>query len=211
MLKAFILKNTLKALFPKVRAELLHLLFLDSETSLHLRELARLSGLAVGTVQREVSNMREAELIQEKRDGNRLYFSANKQHPIFSELRSIILKTSGLSQPLSDAISTVRGVDLAFVYGSIAKGDFDAGSDIDLYIIGSVGLRKLASKLREVSESLAREINPTVTTKNGYRDRLLSGDVYLENVVNGPKLWIIGSDDELAKLEKERVVAPASD
>ena len=89
--------NLIEQLFPKARAELLRLLFVDPERSLHLRDLARLSGLAVGTIQREVGNLRAAGLIVERRDGNRLYFRANTQHPIYPDLRGIALKTTGLS------------------------------------------------------------------------------------------------------------------
>ena len=190
----------METLFPKARAELLRLLFTDPGKTHHLRNLARLSGLAIGTIQREVAKMRAAELILEERDGNRLYFRANTQHPVFPELRTMTLKTTGLKEPLSGALSKVKGIELAFVYGSIAADQYTATSDIDLFIIGTVGLRTLVPFLRDVSETLSREINPTVTTKIGYKQKLQQGDAYLENVTNGPKLWIIGSNDELAKL-----------
>ena len=190
----------METLFPKARAELLRLLFTDPVKTHHLRSLARLSGLAIGTIQREVAKMREAELILEERDGNRLYFRANTQHPFFPELRTMTLKTTGLIEPFSGVLSKVKGIELAFVYGSMAAGHFTSASDIDLFIIGSVGLRTLVPFLRDASETLSREINPTITTKIGYKQKLQQGDAYLENVTNGPKLWIIGSNDELAKL-----------
>lgn len=104
MPKPFIL-SVIKHILPRVRAELLRLLFTDPERSLHLRDLARLSGLAVGTIQREIANLRVADLVIERRDGNRLYFKANIANPIFPELQSIALKTMGLGPQLMKVLA----------------------------------------------------------------------------------------------------------
>ena len=167
---------------------------------MHLRDLARLSGLAVGTIQREVANLRAAGLIVERRDGNRLYFSANTQNPIFPELRGITLKTTGLSSQLTTVIEGVEGIECAFVYGSFAEGTPSPESDIDLFVIGSIGLRKLVPLLKPVSENVNREINPNVISVESYRNQLKSGDAYITTVTNAAKLWIVGSDDELATM-----------
>jgi len=187
-------------IFPKVRAELLRLLFVDPERSLHLRDLARSSGLAVGTIQREIANMRDADLIVERRDGNRLYFRANTAHPIFPELQGIARKTMGLGPQLANALAGLDDIKLAFVYGSYADGTAGAESDIDLFVIGSVGLRQLSPRLRGVADTMHREINPSVVSAASYRDKLKSGDAYIRNVTKGSKLWIVGSDDELERL-----------
>ena len=187
-------------LFPKARAELLRLLFTDPARSLHLRDVARLSGLAVGTIQREVRHLREAALILERRDGNRLYFSANVDNPIFPELRGIVLKTTGLRGQLEAALQGLEGIKLAFVYGSFAAGEAGSDSDVDLMVVGNIGLRKIAPRLRHVTETIGREINPHVIAESSYRDKLAVGDAYITHVTDGPKLWIIGNDDELADL-----------
>lgn len=192
--------NIIEQIFPKARAELLGLLFIDTERSLHLRDLARLSGLAVGTIQREIANLRDADLVVERRDGNRLYFRANTANPIFPELRGIALKTTGLRPQLAAALDGLDGVELAFVYGSYVEGTTVAESDIDLFIIGSIGLRKLSPRLREVANTMNREINPSVMSVAVYQDKLKSGDAYIRNVTKGNKLWIVGSDDELAAM-----------
>jgi predicted nucleotidyltransferase len=126
----------------------------------YLRDLARLSGLAVGTIQREVNNLRDAGLILEKRDGNRLYLRANASSPIFHELQGIAFKTMGLRQQLENALSGLDGIDLAFVYGSFAEGKVGAESDVDFFVIGTNGLRKLAPKLSGIANTMNREINP---------------------------------------------------
>lgn len=192
--------NVLETLFPKVRGEVLRLLFADPERALHLREIARLAGLAIGTVQGEVARLRAAELLLARRDGNRLYFRANREHPLFPELRGIALKTTGLRKQLAAALEGLAGVDLAFVYGSFAAGTAEAGSDIDLMVIGTVGLRKLAPRLREAAETLGREINPHVLSPASFAGKRDAGDAYVGRVIAEPKVWIKGSDDELAQL-----------
>ncbi len=192
--------NTLEQLLPKARAEIFRLLFTDPERKLHLRDLARLSGLAVGSIQREVANLRNAGLITEERDGNRLYFMANRHNPIFAELQGITLKTTGLCSQLAMALKDLEGIQLACVYGSFAKGNPSPESDIDLFIIGSILLRALSPALRELSNRLEREINPTVFSPDSYKQKLASNDAYICSVTNGNKLWIIGSDDELATM-----------
>lgn len=106
----------------------------------------------------------------------------------------------GLGPRLADALSGLDGIELAFVYGSYAGGTAGAESDIDLFVIGSVGLRKLSPRLRGITETIHREINPSVMTAASYREKYRSGDAYIRNVTKGDKLWIVGSDDELAGL-----------
>ncbi|MDQ8198186.1 nucleotidyltransferase domain-containing protein [Pelagicoccus enzymogenes] len=191
---------TLHSLFSKARAEIFRLLLLDPKKELHLRDIARQSGMAVGGLQKEVQRLEELELIASRRDGNRLYFRGNESHPIYPELRGIVEKTSGLSDLLMEAIEGLEGIQLAFVFGSTASGEAKANSDVDFFAIGSVGLRKLTPKLRPVSESLGREINPYTITTKGFSKKAASGDAFIQSVLNAPKLWIKGSDDELTAM-----------
>lgn len=167
---------------------------------MHLREIARLSGLAIGTIQREVANLREAGMLIERRDGNRLYFAANRDHPIFPELQRIALKTTGLVEQLSTALDGVEGIRLAFVFGSFAKGGETADSDVDLFIIGDTGLRQIVPRLKTVAETMNREINPNVYKAETFTQKWKAGDAFITQVAEGEKLWIIGSENELAAL-----------
>lgn len=192
--------TTLHSLFPKARAEILRLLLSDPEKELHLRDIARQSGMAVGALQTEVQRLEEMELLISRRDGNRLYFRANESHPIYPDLRGIVEKTCGLTELLAKAIDEIEGIEMAFVFGSTASGKAKAASDVDFFVVGSVGLRKLAPKLRTVSESSGREINPYTITAKGFTEKAASGDAFIQSVLNAPKLWIKGSDDELAAM-----------
>lgn len=191
--------SLLEVIFPQVRAEVLRLLFAEEGRELHLRELTRQCGLSLGTLQTEVEKLRAADLLLARRDGNRLYFRANAAHPLFTDLRQLVLKTAGLREVLADALRDVPGIELAFVFGSLAAGDGKAGSDVDLMVIGDAGLRALAPRLRKAAEQLGREINPvTMTAADFARDR--TKKAFLRDVLENKKLFIKGNDHELARL-----------
>ena len=138
--------SVIDVLFPKVRSELVRLLFVDPGKQFHLRELARLSNLSVGTLQAEVRKLSHAGLLTARPDGNRLYYRANTAHPVFPELHGLAEKTTGLRQQLAEALDGLPGIEFAFAFGSQASGTAKEESDIDLFIIGSVGLRALAPR-----------------------------------------------------------------
>lgn len=189
----------LEILFPHVRAEVLRLLFADEGRELHLRELTRQSGLSLGTLQTEVKKLCAADLLLSRRDGNRRCFRANAAHPLFTDLRQLVLKTAGLREVLAEALRNLPGVEAAFVFGSLAAGAGKAGSDVDLMIIGDAGLRALAPRLRRATEQLGREINPvTMTAAEFARDR--AKKPLLRDVLAKEKLFIKGNSDELARL-----------
>jgi predicted nucleotidyltransferase len=191
--------SLLAILFPQVRAELLRLLFADDTRELHLRELVRQSGLTLGTVQTEMEKLLSAGLLLDRRDGNRRYVRANAAHPLFSDLHNLVLKTSGLRDVLAEALTGLDGVRLALVFGSVAAGTAKADSDIDLLVIGDVGLRALAPRLRPVAERLGREINPvTMSAATFARER--DTKPLLVDLLAKPKLFIKGDERELERL-----------
>jgi DNA-binding transcriptional ArsR family regulator len=189
----------LEILFPKGRARLLKLLFAAPDAELHLRELTRQSGLSLGTVQEELEKLRAGDLVLSRRDGNRRYYKANSSHPIFSDLRQIVLKTAALADVLADALRGTK-VDLAFVFGSLAGENGKANSDVDLMVIGGAGLRALAPALRKASEKIGREINPHAYTVADWRRERRARNGFLKNVMESEKLFVKGSADELAGL-----------
>ena len=191
--------SLLQLLFPQVRAEVLRLLFADARREVHGRDLARQSGLNVKTVQDELGKLSEADLVTSRRDGNRRYYRANPGHPLFPDLQQLVLKTSGLRDVLVDALQRVKGIEVAFVFGSLAAGSGNAASDVDLLVIGDTGLRALAPGLRRASESLGREINPITMTVSEYAKGKKKHPLLL-NLADKEKLFIIGGADELGRL-----------
>lgn len=177
---------------PASRKAILSRMFLDPGEEHHLRHLVRLTGLAPRTVQQEVDRLVEADLLVERRSGNRRYLRANERHTLFRALREIVLKTSGLGDVLRDALGT-DGIDFALVYGSIAAGVPGAGSDIDLLIVGSLGLRDAVRRLQPAHDVLGREINPGVWTRSEFERRRNEKDPFLERVLAGPTIPVIGT------------------
>jgi predicted nucleotidyltransferase len=192
--------SVIHVLFPQARAELVRLLFADPAKEFHLRELARLSKLSVGTLQAEVRRLSGTDLLTPRRDGNRLYYRANTAHPVYPELHGLALKTTGLREQLAEALAGVDGIELAFVFGSLASGTAGAGSDVDLLVVGGAGLRALAPRLRPVMAALGREVNPHILARETFIAKARSGDAFIANVLAEPKIWIVGGANELGEL-----------
>ncbi|MFH1266025.1 MAG: nucleotidyltransferase domain-containing protein [Planctomycetota bacterium] len=185
----------------RVRAEVFRLLFGGAMPELHHREIVRRSGLSEGAVRQELNKLSRLDLIKRRKDGNRVYYAANREHPLHQELRRIVLKTVGLVGVLRERLQE-NDIRVAFVFGSIARGEETAGSDIDLMVIGNVGLRKLSSLLSEVTEQLGREVNPHVMTKTEYRKRSKKGDHFVTHVLDGPKFFIVGTERDFEAMGK---------
>ena len=164
-----------------------------------MREILRRSGMPMGSVQNELRRLLRLGLLTSRKDGNRVCYEANKSHPLHGEIRGLVLKTSGLADVLRDALADDR-IELAFVFGSVARGEEKAESDIDLMVIGDVGLRKITGLLSGVAERLGREINPHAFSRQEFLKRRKSREHFLANVMKAPKLFIIGSEDELAAM-----------
>jgi DNA-binding transcriptional ArsR family regulator len=181
----------------KVRAEVFRLLFGLNDEALHLREIERRSGFAIGTIQTEMKKLYKLDLVEKQRDGNRLYYRANNQHPIYTEIRALVIKTVGLFDLLRDALADLKSIRVAFVFGSLATGLEDAKSDIDLMVIGSLGLRSLSKHLTGLSDQLGREMNPYTLTPEEFRNRKHENEHFVTEVLGDKKLFIIGNEDDL--------------
>jgi len=181
----------------RIRAEIFRILFGVHEEALHLREIERRSGLTVGTVQQELKKLLNLDLIKKRKDGNRIYYQARKEHPLYPEIKNIILKTSGLADVIAGALGVSPDIKIAFVFGSIARHDEKAGSDVDLMVIGKLGLRKLTGLLDGISEQIGREINPHALSEGEFVKRRKNKDHFITEVLESPKIFIIGSRNEL--------------
>jgi len=184
----------------RIRSEIFRMLFGVNGESLHMREIERRSGLSIGTIQQEVKKLLRLNLIMERKDGNRIYYQANKEHPLFAEIRSLVLKTVGLVDFFRKALEADPNIKLAFVFGSIARHEEKGKSDVDLMIIGDIGLRQLTGLLSGVSGQIGREINPHTLSIKEFLKRKSGKDHFLIHVLESPKIFIIGNENELAAL-----------
>ncbi len=188
------------ALFPQVRQRLFAALFGQPQRSFYTNELVRLAGSGIGVVQRELASLSECGLLRVERRGNQKHYQANSEAPVFAELGAIVRKTFGVAGVLRAALAPLATrVDQAFVYGSVAAGNQQADSDIDVLIVAEdLVLEELFAALQPASDSLARRINPTLYTRAEFRKRITAKNPFLTKVLARPRIPLIGGDRESA-------------
>jgi uncharacterized protein len=192
--------NALDALFPKTRQGILAATLVQPERVWYVSELARRMGVPSSSLQRELQELTHAGILKSHRQGRMVYYQANPDSPFFPELRGLLLKTAGLVDVLRDALNPLAAkIALAVVYGSIASGQERSESDIDLMVIGSVSPADLALPLRRAREQLGREINPTVYSVTEFNRKRAAKDHFLSQVLTGPRLIVLGSENDLGK------------
>jgi predicted nucleotidyltransferase len=187
----------------RTRAGILTCLFGAAPQRLHVRALVRESGCSLGAVQQDLRNLVALGLIRSERDGNRLYYSAEASHPLYHGLREIVARTTGIYAVLADCLGS-SGIRFAYVFGSVASGQAKASSDVDLMVIGSVGLRELVARLVPAGERLGREINPHVMSEDEYFKRCKEGEHFISTVIGAERRVIVGDEHELRGVEKQR-------
>ena len=157
-------------LFSEYRRRVLGLLLLHPDQRYHVREIARLTNTTAGTLHRELSKLAQAKVLLRELSGNQVYYQANRNFPIYTELTSILKKTSGLVDVLFDSLASLaEKIEVAFVFGSVAKGTENLGSDIDVLVIGDIDFTEIVTTLYPAQTSLGREINPKVYSKKQVR------------------------------------------
>jgi predicted nucleotidyltransferase len=188
-------------LFSEYRKRILSLLLLNPQASYHVRELARLTNTAAGTLHKELSKLTAGGILQSKKVGNQVHYSANMQCQIFNELASILRKTSGLVDVLAEALSSAQHqISVAFVFGSVARGEQQTNSDVDVMLIGTLSFGDAVQCLHNTETTLQRAINPAVYTIVEFKRRIENNDSFITEILNKPKLFIIGTENELRQL-----------
>ncbi len=187
------------ALFTPVQQRVLRLLFAQPERTYQSAELIRLAQGGVGAVHRQLARLTSSGLVNVTRRGNQKYYQANRDVPVFEDLHGLIVKTVGLVEPLRRALGPEsNAIRAAFVYGSVAKGTDRAGSDIDLMVISdSLTYQAVFQAAQEAETALARSISPTVMTLARWHAKLSKADSFVAKVASGPRIFVIGSDDDL--------------
>lgn len=184
------------ALFSSTQQRVLALLFGQPGRSFYASEIIGLAGAGSGAVQRELARLAESGLVMVSRIGNQKHYQANAASPVFEELRGIVLKTFGLADVLRDALAPFEPqIQAAFVYGSVAKRQDTAHSDIDLMILSdNLGYADLFPILEQVGNQLGRPVNPTIHTPKDFARKAKTGNAFVVRVLEQPKIWLIGED-----------------
>jgi len=183
--------------FSKNRAELLRLFLTNPERSFYINEIGRILGKKTGVFQRTLNNLEKEGILVSEYRANARYFRANKEYPLFKELKSIVFKTVGITGSLKEALSKIGNVEFSFVYGSFAKARENSLSDIDLVIIGSPDEDALIKELDRLEEVLKREINYKIYSLKEVKK---TGDPFFEEVMRDKKIMLTGEENELRKI-----------
>lgn len=162
-----------------------------------MREIARLTDTMAGTLNRELAKLADAGVLVKKSVGNQVRYSANLDCPIIDELTSILRKTSGVVDVLTDALLPLaEKISVAFVFGSMASGKENTGSDVDVMVIGNVSFAEVVQALYGTQESLRREVNPKVFSQEEWTQMREKNDSFVKEVLSKPRLYLVGDDNE---------------
>ena len=199
-------------LFGQTRGAVLALLYGRVDQSFYTREIAREVDASVGAVQRELENLSSVGLILRKSVGNQVFYQANRDAPIFAEMRALINKTIGIFGVLRSALRPLsKRIIAAFVYGSVAREQETAQSDVDLMIVGKATLDQVLSRLATAEKAIGRSINPTVYSVVEFKSKLSAGNHFLTSVLKGQKVFLLGDEDELRKVGGIRLAKAGAD
>jgi predicted nucleotidyltransferase len=193
-------------LFPRIRRQLLTRFLADPERRYYPGEMARMIKTALPPVRHELQLLGEIGILNSARQGQHQYYWANTDCMIYHELHSIMVKTFGVTDVIASALGALKDrIRIAFLFGSVATGDDTARSDIDLIVIGNLSLRILTAALHEIEAELGRPVNPTLFTEAEFAQRYQSGDHFARSISDTEKIFVIGSDDDLAELAAQRL------
>jgi len=187
-------------LFSGTQQRVLGWLFGQPQRSYYANELIGLAGSGSGAVQRELKRLEQSGLVTVHTVGNQKHYQANPASPIFAELCGIVQKTVGLAEPLRAALAPLaKKIKAAFVYGSVARREDTATSDIDLMLVSDkLTYADVFEALETAGARLGRTVNPTIYTRKELARRRAEDNVFVTRVLAQPKLWLVGGEDDLA-------------
>jgi len=190
-----------ETLLGKTRRAILSVLYGHADEQFYLRQLVRVTGSGTGAVQRELKALAEAGIINRIEKGRQVYYQANERSAVYPELKSLIMKTAGMGDALKMAmLPLAEHICVAFVYGSVARGDETKESDVDVFVVGDVTLAEIVAALAPVQVTLNREINPVVYPAEEFRAKRKAEHHFITSLLKVDKVFLIGDEHELARL-----------
>lgn len=193
-------------LFGRTRGAVLALLYGHADQTFYTRQIAREVDASVGAVQRELENLTKVGLVLRTSLGSQVFYQANQAAPVFPEMRALVNKTVGVFSMLRSALHPLsKRIAVAFIYGSVARQEETAKSDIDLVVVGKAQVDEVLSHLSSVEKTIGRAINPTVYSVSEFKSTIANGNHFLKAVLKGQRVFLLGDDNELAKVGGVRV------
>jgi DNA-binding transcriptional ArsR family regulator len=185
-------------LLGKTRAAILRELLLNVDRRVSFNELVRRVRSGAGAVSRELKVLGEAGLVTEEREGNQRFLAADQDSPLYGDIKSLISKCSGAGLVLREALKDIEdAVAVAFIFGSVAKGDEREHSDLDLFVVSSAGYSVVTERTRSVEDRLGRRVQVLYFDLNSGEDRSSLRKPAMRPIVRGPKIFVIGDESVL--------------
>lgn len=185
----------------KLRSKVLCWLFLHPDERYFVRQLKSLLKGDAANISRELSRLAGMGILTCQTEGRQKYYQVNHKCPVFSELEGLVRKTDGLADVLKDSLlSLSKKTKVAFIYGSFATNSAKAASDVDLMVIGSCSFGDVVDAIHYSQDKLGREINPSVYPVDEFRKKAAGRHHFIKTVLNNPKIFLIGDEDELKRL-----------
>lgn len=201
---------SIDVLFPAVRQEVLAATLMHPDRWWYLSDLAAQLKRTPSSLQREVARLADAGILETRQEGNRTYYRPNADCPLLAELTGLITKTVGVADVLRRALTPfAQGIEWAFIYGSLVRGEEIAESDVDLLVIGDVKLSELAQPIKAAERKIGRPVNPTIFPRREFAAKLRAGQHFVRSVALGEKLFLLGDAREFAKAFAFQAAAPA--
>ena len=193
--------RAIDALFPAVRQAVLSVVLLQPDREWYFRDLAKHLRLSPSSLTRELSKLTQAGILRRRAEGNRVYYRAEPDCPFLPELRGLLIKTAGLADVLRESLRKhVKQIAVALIYGSVAKGEELSRSDVDLLVVGSVGLAELAQALRPAEKRLLRPVNPVLYSEDEFRQKIRERNHLVSAILKQDVILLVGDADDLERL-----------
>lgn len=186
------------------RIKILKILLMNPENRYYTRQISKIASVPIQAVQRETAKLHQAGVLYREKDGNRVYFRANKNFFLFQELKNIIIKTVGIGDKIKKIMIDKKDISLCFIYGSYAKNEENTKSDIDLAVIGNISSKALIETISKLQDDLGREINPYVITLDEFLEKLKRNEHFVISLVKTPKIFVKGTEDDFRRLTESR-------
>lgn len=204
------MRNSLDALLPRIRQEILAATLLRPERWWFMADLARHLGVRPSSLQRELPALVATGILRQRKEGRQVYYQADPACPVLPDLQGLLRKTVGLRDVMQQALAPLQdSIDAAFIHGSVARGDHAPGSDVDLMIVGKLSLEDVSGALEGIETRLGRDVHPTVYSPSEFARRAGAGEHFLKEVLASPRLLVAGSADALERLAGPPARAPA--
>lgn len=186
-----------KLITSRTRSKILELFLSNPDMEIHLREVGRRIEENYNSTRRELNNLEDMTILISRKNGNQRYFRINKDNPIYPDLKSIYLKTSGIGNAIRNSLDKIGEIRYCFIYGSYASNTEMPHSDLDLFVVGEIDENELIPIINGLEKRLKREINYILYTLDEYQTRKKNKNKFVLNVLREDKIMIHGDENEL--------------